>query len=297
MYIPKGILPPLTTSFNEDGSINYEENKQLVNYVIESGVHGVVVGGSTGEYTLLTDEERREVITKTIEDVDGRVPVIAGTSSHRVQDTIDLTNFAAKEGAQAALILPPHYLKTTDKGIVDYFKEVAENIDIGIIVYNYPSGSGVELSPQLVYELSQIDGVVGIKNTTNFDEISRIISVTEGVEDFAVLTGYQHTLLATLALGGDGAICVIPNLIPKEIVKMYDLIVKDNNVHEAAKLNKQYIELYNYVDAIPFPGNLKAGIELIGVTSSNVRKPLKKAEPEVREAMKEILTKIGYSTK
>ncbi|MEH7125853.1 MULTISPECIES: 4-hydroxy-tetrahydrodipicolinate synthase [unclassified Bacillus (in: firmicutes)] len=297
MYVPKGIIPALTTPFNEDGSIDFIRNKKLINHLIESGVHGVVVAGSTGEYTLLTTEERKELIKEVIKDVNGRVPVIAGTGCHRTEDTIALTQFAADAGAQSALILTPHYLKTTREGIVDYFKVIAANSSIGIIVYHYPGGTGVEIDAELIYELSQIDGVVGIKNTTEFDIISQSIDATKDVPNFSVLTGYQHTLLPTLAIGGHGTICVIPNLIPKEIVKMYDLIVKENDVKAAAELNKKLIGLYNIVDAIPFPGNLKAGLEVLGFTGGTVRSPLVPATTETKEKIREKLSELGYAVK
>lgn len=297
MYVPKGILPALTTPFNEDGSIDFISNKKLINHLIESGVHGVVVGGSTGEYTLLSAEERKELIKEVIKDVNGRVPVIAGTSCHRPEDTIALTQFAADAGAQSALILTPHYLKTTREGIIDYFKEIARNSSIGIIIYHYPAGTGVEIDAELIYELSQIDGIVGIKNTTAFTTVSQSIDATKDIPNFAVLTGYQHELLPTLAIGGDGAICVIPNLLPKEIVKMYDLVVKENDVKAAAELNKKMIGIYDIVDAIPFPGNLKAGLEALGFTGSSVRSPLVPATKETQEKIREKLSELGYAVK
>ncbi len=294
MYVPKGIIPAMATPFNEDGSIDFVRNKKYINHLINEGVDGLLVGGGTGEYSLLSPEERRNLISTVLEEVDGRVPVMAGTSCHRTEDTIALTKYAAEAGAKSALVLPPYYLTTSRQGIIDYFKEIAGNSNIGIVIYHYPAGTGVELDADLIYELSQIDGIVGLKNTAELTSTSQAIEATKDVPNFAVFTGYQHLLLPTLAIGGAGAICVIPGLVPKEIVKLYNLVVKENDIKAAAELNKKLIPLYNYVDAAPFPGNLKAGLEVLGWTTDTVRSPLVPASDDMKKLMREKLSELGY---
>ncbi len=295
MYLPKGIIPALATPFNKDGSIDYESNKVYLNHLIEEGVDGLLVGGSTGEYTLLSPEERRELIQTAIKDVNGRVPVIVGTSCHRPEDTIELTRFAEDAGADAVLVLAPHYLKTSDEGIVNYFKKIAASTNIGVVIYHYPEGTGVTMNGALLKELSEVDGIVGVKSTTDFTLLSQTMEATKDSEKFTVLTGYQHTLLPALAAGGDGVICVIPGLVPKEIIRIYNLIVKENDIKSAANLNKKLIELYNYVDAAPFPGNLKAGLAALGFMSDVVRDPLAQAAPEMSKVIKSKLRELGHN--
>lgn len=297
MYKPKGIIPALATPFNVDGSIDYDGYYKYLDHLIEEGVHGLLIGGTTGEYTLLSIEERRKMIKNVLEYVDNRVPTIVGTSCHKTEDTIELTQYASKLGADIALVLPPHYIPTTREGVINYYKEVSDNSDIGIMIYHYPDATGIELDIELIYELSQIENVVSLKNTTNFVSTSKAIEVTKDNPDFTVLTGLQDLVLPTIAAGGDGAMCVIPGLVPREILKIYDLIVKDNDVKAAAELNKQLIPLYTYVDTPPFPGNLKAGLEALGYFNRKVQSPLMQADDEMKRKISKKLEELGYKVK
>lgn len=294
MYVPFGIIPALPTPFKEDCSIDFDSLKKLINEVIDAGVHGILIGGSTGEYTLLSMEERKSIIKVACEVANGRVPIMAGTSCHRTEDTISLSKFSAEVGADCVLAVPPYYLKTSRQGIIDYYKEVAVNSNIGVVIYHYPGATNVLLDPALILELSQLDGIVGLKNTTDQDHTCKVINLTKDITNFAILSGYQHLILPTLSVGGDGAICIIPSLIPKEIVQLYDLVVKENNVKEAAQLNKKLMPLYDCMDAEFFPGPIKAGLHILGISGETVRSPIVPATEELKEKIKVELTKLGY---
>ena len=294
MYKPFGMIPAMPTPFDEQGNIDFDAYKALIDHLVDGGVHCLLAGGSTGEYSLMTIEERKSVIKAAVDYSAGRVPVMAGTSAYRTEDTLELTKYAEEVGADCALVITPYYMKTSDEGLVDYFKTIAAQSNIGIVIYHYPSATGVELSPEFIAELSKVDGIVGVKNTADQEHTCKVIGLTSDQEDFAVLTGYEHLILPTLAVGGDGATGIIPNLIPKEIVKIYDLFVNEKDIDGAIQLNQKLIPLYDYVEAEPSPGPVKAGLDIIGLKGGTVRAPLVPASEELKEKMRISLSSLGY---
>ncbi|GGK00164.1 4-hydroxy-tetrahydrodipicolinate synthase [Lentibacillus kapialis] len=295
MFKPFGVIPALPTPMNEDYSIDFNGIEQIIDYVIDGGVNCLLAGGSASEYSLMSFEERKEVIKFVCNHSNGRVPIMAGTGCHRTEDTIELTQYAAEVGADCALVITPYYMQTSRQGIIDHFKTVAENSSIGIVLYNYPEVTNVELDPELIYELSQIDGIVGIKNTVEMQHTSKLINLTEDNDNFSVLTGYEHLILPTLATGGHGAIGVVHNLVPEKIVQLYDLVINENNINEAIKLNKELLLLYNCIEEEPVPGTVKAGLEVLGIPGGKSRLPLVPASKEFKSNIKEILTDLKGS--
>jgi 4-hydroxy-tetrahydrodipicolinate synthase len=293
MFKPHGMIAAIPTPMNADGSINYKGFEPIVEHLIENGMHGLLVDGSCGEYSLKTMDERKETIKVVCEIVNGRIPVIAGTSCHRTEDTIKLTNYAAEIGASNTLIINPYYMHTSRQGIIDYYKTIAENSSVGILIYNYPGATGIELDPELIYEISQIEGIVGIKNTTDGQHTSKLIALTKDNPNFSVLTGFEHLILPTLALGGQGAIGVVHNLAPKKIVELYDLVVKENNIKAATELNTKLLDLYNAIEEEVIPGTIKAGLEVLGLPGGPSRAPLVSASDTYRKKIKKILKELG----
>lgn len=294
MYKPFGMIPAMPTPFDQQGKIDFEAYNGLIEHLIDGGVHCLLAGGSTGEYSLMSLEERKSVLKAAVDASNGRVPIMAGTSAHRTEETLELTKYAAEIGADCALVITPYYMKTSEEGIIDYFKTLAEQSGIGIVIYHYPSATGVELSPELIAELSKVDGIVGVKNTTDQEHTCKVIGLTKDQKDFSVLTGYEHLILPTLAVGGHGATGIIQNLIPKEIVKLYDLFIKENDIQGAIALNQKLLPLYDYVEAEPSPGPVKAGLDIIGLKGGTVRSPLVPASEELKQKMKVTLSELGY---
>lgn len=291
MLKPTGMIPALPTPLNDDDSINFDGVKQIVNHAIENGMDGVLVGGSTGEYSLMSLEERKEVIKTVCEEADGRVPVMAGTGCHRTEDTVELTKFAEAAGASFALVINPYYMPTTDEGILEHYKTVADSVDIGIVIYHYPDATGITMSPELLKEISNINGVVGIKNTADGQHTSELIALTKDDPEFSVLTGFEHLILATLAMGGHGAIGVVHNLVPKQLSELYQS-VKDNDLQAATQINKSLLDVYSAMEAEPVPGTVKAGLESLGLPGGPSRKPLVEASPEFKNNISKILSKL-----
>src|SRR5699024_2569618 len=237
-------------------------------------------------------EERKQVIKFVCDYVAGSVSIMAGTGCHRTEDTIELTQYASSVGADCALVITQYYMQTSREGIIDFYKTVADNSDIGIVLYNYPEVTNVELDPELICELSQLDGIVGIKNTVEMQHTSKLINLTKDNPNFSVLTGYEHLILSTLAIGGAGAIGVVHNLVPEKIVSLYNLVTHQNNIQEAIHQNKNLMPLYNAIEAEPVPGTVKAGLEALGLPGGESRLPLVSASKEFREDIDKILTEL-----
>ncbi|WP_164667244.1 4-hydroxy-tetrahydrodipicolinate synthase [Virgibacillus doumboii] len=292
MFKPFGVIPALPTPMNEDNSIDFNGIEQIMDYVIEGGVNGLLAGGSASEYSLMSFEERKEVLQFVCNYSNGSVPIMAGTGCHRTEDTIELTQYAAEVGADCALVITPYYMQTSRQGIIDHYKTVAEKSSIGIVLYNYPEVTNVQLDPELIYELSQIDGIVGIKNTDEMQHNSKVISLTKDNPNFSVLTGFEHLILPALAVGGHGTIGVVHNLVPEKIVRIYDLIVHENNLREATWLNQELLSLYNLIEEEPIPGTIKAGLEVLGLPGGKSRLPLVPASKEFKSTIEKKLTDL-----
>lgn len=294
---PKGLYVPLVTPFNADESINYDDYKKVIDYVIEGGMDGILVGGTTGEYHMMSLEERKELIKKGCEFAAGRVPVAAGTGMNTAKDTIAMTNYAADCGAEYGLVLPPYYHQTTEEGIYEFFKEVGEGSKIGIIVYHTPGATNVEMSPELCKRIAELKGIVAMKETIDETHTSQTYMLTKDIPDFCVMEANEPLLLPSYAIGIDAAFSIIFNLLPREMREMYDLVFVDNDIAAARALNEKLAPIFALMEAEPYPGPVKAGMDAIGLPGGPVRKPLTQPTDAMRAAMKAELVKLGYEVK
>ena len=293
---PEGIYVPLITTFNEDETINWENYKKVIDHVIDNGVDGLLVGGTTGEYHVMSFEERKELIKHGCEFAAGRVPVLAGIGCFTARETIELGNWAAECGADYGLVLPPYYHHTSDQGILDFFKEVADNTEVGIMIYYYPGATAVDVTPEMVYEMAQHENIIGIKDSADMTHTAKTVALTQDLDNFSVYTGEEHMIVPTLAVGGKGAFGILINLLPKEFVEIYHTIVDDNDIAKAAALNKRLNKtgIYELMEKEPYPGPAKAGMDAIGLPGGILRKPLTQPSDEMRKAMAKALKELGY---
>jgi 4-hydroxy-tetrahydrodipicolinate synthase len=293
---PEGIFVPLITPFHDDETIDFQAYKKVIDFQIESGVHGLLVGGTTGEYHVMSSEERKSLIKAGCEYAAGRVPVMAGVGCPTAKETIELANYAAECGAKWGLVLPHYYHKTSEDGIRDFFKEVAANSNVGIVIYNYPGATSVCLSPEMIHELSQEENIVSVKESADFGHLCEVVALTKDVENFTVFTGEEHFILPTFSVGGQGAFGILVNLLPKELVELYELAVEKSDLNAARELNQKLSGIYGLMEAEgnPYPGPVKAGMDLIGIKGGKVRKPLTQPTEEIKAQLKEELTKLGY---
>lgn len=292
-YVPKGMIVPLATPFHQDESINFIAYKKLIDHVVAGGIHGILSGGSTGEYHMMSLAERKAVIKAACEYSAGRVPVIAGVGRYTARDTVELANYAAECGADCGMVLPPYYQQTSREGIVEFFREVAEGSKIGIMIYNNPLATGVEMAPELIAEIARIPNIVCLKDSSEMIHTAQCIALTRDIADFTVFNGAEHLIIPTIASGGHGCMGIIYNLIPSEVVKIYDLLMA-NDWKGAAEQNAKLTALYDTMEIEPYPGPLKAGLQMIGIEAGPVRKPLTQPSDNLRKVIRAELVKIGY---
>lgn len=293
--IPHGLYVPLVTPFHADESVDYEGYRKIIDNCIEGGMDGLLIAGSTGEFYLMTNEERKELIRKGCEIINGRVEVICGTSQSTAKETIKMTNFAAECGADYALIIPPYYQLTTEEEIYGYFKEISDHINIGIIIYHTPGNTTVELSPEFIRRLGQLEHVVAVKETTDGIHTANTYMATYDLPDFCVMEANEPKLLTSFALGIESAFSIVFNVIPKDMKELYDLCMK-GDFATARELNKKYSPLYDLMEAEPYPGPIKAALNAVGLPGGIVRKPLPQPSEQMKKDVAKVMSDLGYKT-
>jgi len=289
--LPRGMITALVTPFNEDESINFDALRKLIDFQIENGMHALLIGGGTGEYHTMSIDERKAVIQAACEHAAGRIPIMAGIGCARPCDTIELGRFSAACGAAWGLAVAPYYHQTTRQGIIDYFKEVAASCEVGLCIYNYPSATGIQLDAAMIAELAEEPNIVALKDTADMEHTAETLAATRGM-DFAVLQGFEHLMLPCLSLGGAGAFGIVHNLVPRELVEMYDTFMA-GDWKRACALNAKLTNLYGYMELEPFPGPVKNALNAMGYYGGVLRKPLTQASKELTEKVVAELKKLG----
>jgi 4-hydroxy-tetrahydrodipicolinate synthase len=223
-YDLKGIIPPVVTLFNEKGEFDWEANYLLADYLIEQGVHGLLYMGSTGEFSTLTAEERKKFAERIIRYIDGRVPVLIGTGSTSLKETILLSQHAESIGASGVLVVNPFYWKYTERQLYDYYISIAQSIRIPMLIYNIPLLTGQDLSPDLVLRLAlDQENIVGIKDTTEkLGHIRQLIRIKKQRKGFAVFAAFDDLLLPSLQMGAAGAINGTAVFCPELSVRLFE---------------------------------------------------------------------------
>ena len=294
MYKPEGILPALVTPFTDDGkAVDFERLRILVHRCIELGVHGVAPCGTTGEFVNMTIEEKKQVIKAVVEEVNGRVKVVAGTGASGTDQALEMTKFAKDVGADAALVVTPYYLKPADRGVYEHYDTLASKADFPIILYNIPQCTGLQLSWQMVEDLAQIPNIVGLKDSSG--QLSYILAVLEKVRDkINVLCGHDEVVVAALAAGCSGALLASANVIPDVWVQIYNHI-KNSELQKARELQYKVQKIARII-AGSGPVGTKAALNMMKIKVGPVRQPLSVGGELTYEAREEIrldLEKIG----
>lgn len=290
----EGVLPAIITPFFRDSSmsLDLEGLESNIESLLQRGVHGIVPCGSTGESATLTFEEHETVIARTVEVVDGRVPVLAGTGSNSTAEAMRLTRSAKDAGADGALIISPYYNKPNRSGLIKHFTKLAD-LDLPIVIYNVPGRTAQNLQPDLVAELAEHPNIVGIKEASgDITQISRIIEETQD-EDFSVLSGDDAMTLPILAIGGTGVISVAANVVPGLMVEMYESFSAGDLAH-AQDLHYILSPLMRamFIDTNPIP--VKKAVELLGMAAGPVRLPLDELDAARTEILKGVLANYGH---
>ena len=268
----KGSLVALITPMNQDGSINYEQLRDLIDWHIENGTDGIVAVGTTGESATLPVEEHLAVIEATVKHVNKRIPVIAGTGANNTVEAIALSQAAEQAGADYTLSVVPYYNKPSQEGIYQHFKALAEATSIPMVIYNVPGRTVVSMSNDTILRLAEIPNIVGVKEASGKigSNIELINSVPEG---FAVFSGDDPTGLPFMLCGGHGVVTVAANVAPKLFADMCRAAL-EGDIATARRLNEQLIPIYNTMFCEPSPAAPKWGLSLLGKCEPHVRLPL-----------------------
>lgn len=268
----KGSLVALITPMNQDGSINYEQLRDLIDWHIENGTDGIVAVGTTGESATLPVEEHLAVIEATVKHVNKRISVIAGTGANNTVEAIALSQAAEQAGADYTLSVVPYYNKPSQEGIYQHFKAIAEATSIPMVIYNVPGRTVVSMSNDTILRLAEIPNIVGVKEASGKigSNIELINSVPEG---FAVLSGDDPTGLPFMLCGGHGVVTVAANVAPKLFADMCRAAL-EGDIATARRLNEQLIPIYNTMFCEPSPAAPKWGLSLLGKCEPHVRLPL-----------------------
>ena len=282
----------IVTPMNAEGSINFNALGENIEYQIANGTDAIIICGTTGESSTMTDEEHVECIRYCIEKVNKRVPVIAGTGSNDTKYAIDLSKQAEALGADALLVVTPYYNKTSQRGLIAHFTAIADSVNIPIILYNVPSRTGVNIALDTYVTLSKHKNIVAVKEASgNISAIAKIIEKCGN--DLDVYSGNDDQIVPIMALGGKGVISVLSNVAPKETHEIAQYCL-DNNIAKAAEMQIKYLDLANnlFIDVNPIP--VKEAMNLMGMNAGECRLPLVKMEQSKIDTLKTSLKNAGF---
>ena len=288
----KGSAVALVTPFDENGNVNFDKIKELVDFQIENGTDAIVACGTTGEASTMNDEEHLAAIKAIIDAADKRVPVIAGTGGNDTAHSIYLSQEAEKLGADALLIITPYYNKANKSGLRKHFVSIANSVKLPIILYNVPSRTKVNIPPALVADLARnVDNIVALKEACG--DLAQVAEVCRLVpDDFAVYSGNDDSILPLLSLGGSGVISVLANVCPRET---HDLVAKffEGDIEGSRKLQLGMKPLIGalFIEVNPVP--VKTAVNLLGFNVGDLRLPLAEMEEEDLEVLKRELVNWG----
>ncbi len=287
-----GVATAIVTPMNSSG-IDYQSYARLLEWQIQEGVNAIVTAGTTGESSTLTDKEHKDLIAFTVDKVNGRIPVIAGTGSNDTSYAIELTKFASKVGADGMLIVTPYYNKATQKGLIASFSAIADASDKPVILYNVPSRTGCNILPETCKVLAEHENISAIKEASgNISQIAQTINLTQGKLD--VYSGNDDQIVPVLSLGGKGVISVVSNILPKETVQICDSFFK-GEIAKSAELQLKYLDLINalFCEVNPIP--VKAATSKMGYGANCLRLPLTQMEEANQEKLFSLMRKAGIN--
>ena len=268
----QGSMVALITPMNADNSLDWASLHKLVDWHLEQGTHAIVAVGTTGESATLSVEEHLAVIKKVVDQVNGRVPVIAGTGANSTSEAVELTQAAKDAGVDACLLVTPYYNKPTQEGLFLHHQYVAQSVAIPQILYNVPGRTGVDMKNDTVLRIATVPNIIGIKDATG-DLVRAKDLIERAPAGFAVTSGDDATAVELILLGGKGDISVTANVVPNQIARMCELALA-GKAEEARAINQRLLPLHDamFVESNPIP--VKWAVEQLGLIQSGIRLPL-----------------------
>lgn len=287
----QGSMVALVTPMSEDNRIDWDCLAKLVEWQIEQGTHAIVAAGTTGESATLSMDENKAVIRAVVDTVRGRIPVIAGTGANNTLEALELTESAKESGADACLLVTPYYNKPTQEGLFRHFEHIASRVAIPQLLYNVPARTAVDMQPETVLRLSELDNIIGIKEATG--DMGRAETlIRQCPADFLVISGDDSTALDLMLLGGRGNISVTANVAPAEVAQVCELALA-GEVEKARALNERLATLNRalFLESNPIP--VKWALQEMDMIPPGIRLPLTPLAEQYREQLREALRGAG----
>lgn len=282
----KGCGTAIITPFTEDG-VNFEEFGKMIEFQIENGADSIIVCGTTGEASTMTLEERKETIKFAVEKANKRIPIIAGTGGNCTKNVIEMTQYAESVGVDGALVVTPYYNKTTQAGLIEHYKVVAESTKLPIILYSVPGRTGVNITPETCKELSKIENIVAIKEASgNLSQIAEIANLCG--DELNIYSGNDDQITPILAVGGIGVISVLSNILPEHTHDIVDSFL-NGNVELAKDEQLSVLPLVKalFCEVNPIP--VKAAMNMLGYNAGKPRLPLVEMSEKGKERLEKEL--------
>ena len=282
-----GSMVALVTPMNNDGSVNEDKFRELVEFQIENGTDVVVPCGTTGESATLNYEEHNLVVKACIEQVKGRVPVIAGTGSNSTTEAIELSRHAKEIGADGLLLVSPYYNKPSQEGIYQHYKTIAEAVALPQVLYNVPGRTGMNVQAETTIRLAEIDNIVAIKEASG-DVTQAGTIISKAGDKIKVLAGDDFLTLPLMAVGATGIISVTANIMPREVKDMV-VAIQEGRWDDARKMHLHMLDIHKamFIDSNPVPA--KTALALMGRAEKTVRQPLADLQPATLATLKEVM--------
>ncbi|MGW0731481.1 dihydrodipicolinate synthase family protein [Streptomyces sp. NPDC002851] len=291
-----GILAAVVTPLTADASaVDAAGIKRQAEHIVGGGVHGLVPGGSTGEFTTLTLDERKQATELYVEAAAGRVPVVAGTGALGTAETVELSVHAEKAGASAVMIVPPFYDAPTFEELLAFYGAVSDAIDIPIMYYNIPSATGVQLTPEELAKLARETAVTSYKDTGG--DFAWFSAVKEQhARDITALNGWDTLTFAALASGAQAGVWGTASVIPRLCAELYDALAVRGDLHAGRELWKKIFPICRFLESHNYACGIKTGVELVGVSAGPTRRPVLPLAPQYRAEFRALLDAAGVET-
>lgn len=292
MAIFKGAGVAIVTPMQADGAVNYDKLRELIDFQIDNGTDAIIICGTTGESSTLTEAEHVNVIRECVKHVNKRVPVVAGTGSNCTHSAVWMSKEAENAGADALLLVTPYYNKATQNGLYVHFKTIADAVKLPVLLYSVASRTGVNIAPATAARLfNDVENIVGIKEASgNLSQVAEIMHLTDGKID--LYSGNDDQILPVLSLGGIGVISVLSNVAPKET---HDMVINylEGNLKESMELQLKYIPLIKalFMEVNPIP--VKAALNIMGMDAGTLRLPLTQMEEKNAAILRDEMIKVG----
>ncbi len=294
MYIkPKGIIPPIITPFTEDGEVNYEVLKQMVNHLIEEGVHGLFPVGTTGEFYAFDDETYRKIIVTVKEAANNRVPIYAGANHITTRGVIRQVKICEEIGVDAVSVLTPMFVSQTQEELYNYYYDIAKSTTLPIIMYNNKPKTNVTIAPETVAKLAEIPNIIAVKDSTgDMTNTAEYIRLTRNNPNFSVLMGRDTLIYAALCYGASGAIASCANVAPRIAADIYDKFVA-GDLKGALEAQFKLAPLRIATNLATFPAIIKEGLIQEGYNVGKCLAPIGDVSKEAKEKLHKILKDMG----